>query len=198
MKVFHINLKRECDIKWIFSIDPGFKTSGFALVDLESKKVDTWGAPANDVPIQGVPFPDLYRIARERSLYYLSQIPDYVDLSKTEFIIEYTMLNRQFSTSLNVLVAVAISMIMEKTAIPKLTLIQPRTSQWFIKLRSAKPSEIKRFVTEKFPKEWAKKGKWNSHAADALLILAYCHHKFFKDLGIELREPLVEFIERTL
>lgn len=197
MKIHHLNFN-DTEIKWLFSVDPGFKTSGFAFVDLSTKKVETWGAPVNDIPIQGVPFPDLYRIARERALFYLSQIPPEADLSQTELIIEYTVLHKQFSVSLNVLVTAFLDVLIERRLVPKITLVQPRTSQWFIKLRSVKPSEIKRFVADKFPKEWARKGKWNSHAADALLILAYCHIELFNELGIELREPKVEFIERDM
>lgn len=198
MKVFHFNFHPNHEIRGVFSIDPGFKTSGFASVNFVTKKVETWGAPANDVPIMGVPFPDLYRIARERSIFLLSQFPKNIELDHTELIVEYTVLHKQFSVSLNVLITTLLDMLIEQNSVAKITLVPPRTTQWFIKLRSVKPSEIKRFVSSKFPIEWARKGRWNSHAADALLITAYCHYEFFRDLGIDLREPKVEFVERNM
>ena len=154
-----------------------------------------WGAKKEDYPIQGVPLPELFRHAYKRAEYYLNEIPN-VSPEETELIIEYTVLHRQFSTSLNVLISTVLSLLVERRRVGRITLVQPRTSQWFLKIKSAKPREIRTFVENTFPKRWSRDKRWNTHASDALLIFAFCHIDFFKKLGISLREPSVEWIER--
>ena len=196
MKVHRINLVTPVRTRYVFTIDPGFKTSGFAWADLQTGEVRVWGAKKEEYPIQGVPLPELFRHAYARAEYYLGEIPG-VPPEEVELIIEYTVLHRQFSTSLNVLISTVLSLIMERHSVGRITLVQPRTSQWFLKLKSAKPREIRTFVENTFPQRWSREKRWNTHASDALLIFAFCHIDFFKKLGIPLREPSVEWIERT-
>jgi len=198
MKVHRYEIMRPAEIRWILSIDPGFRTSGFVSVDKDLTQIRGWGAPADKRGIQGVPFPDLIVRACERVDYYLEQLPVDGDPAEKEVVIEYTFLHRQFSTTLSVLLAAFVNTVLERKCVGTITLVQPRTSQWFLKLKSAKPSEIRSFVEQTFPREWSVKKRWNSHAADALLNMAFCHYNFFTDLGIELREPRIELITRSI
>jgi len=198
MKVYRYDLLPSPKARWVLSIDPGFRTSGLVSVDKDLVKVRGWGLPEDKRGIQGVPFPDLVLRARERANFYLDQITSDGDPSEREVVIEYTILHREFSTTLSVLLAVFMDLAIERKSVGRVTLVQPRTSQWFLKMRSAKPSEIRSFVESKFPREWSVKKRWNSHAADALLNMAFCHYDFFTSLGIDLREPRIEIIERNI
>lgn len=196
MKVHSIQLGKETP-RYVLSIDPGFRSGGFALLDKTEGSVLTWGASECGSKILGVSFPDLFKVSRDRAEYFLSQLPR-VDPEEIEVIIEHSMITGSFSLSLNVLVSVFLSMLVERKMVARVTLVQPRTSQWFLKLSSATPREVISFAERTFPPTWKDTKRWNSHAVDALLIMMFCHYDYFKTFVKNLREPKIELLNRRL
>lgn len=177
------------EIKYVYSIDPGFKTSGFTFLDMENQKVELWSSPKNVMPIMGLPFPDLLKMSIERTKYYVSQIP--MDTCKNlEVIIEYTSLGLQFSTSLNVLVGVFASHLISFDGCARITFVPPKTSHWMVKKRKVSVEEMRNKALSTFPvKEWLKDGyKINAHTIDSLMFASFCHSDFFVKLGCNFSE----------
>jgi len=178
------------EIKFIFSIDPGFNSSGFTFIDIEKKEIQMWSAQVPKIKILGLPMPDLFKVAIERSKFYIDQIP--VENSKNlEIIIEYTSLGLQFSTSLNVLVGVFVSQLFNTDRVSQVTFVPPKTSHWIIQKRKASAGEMRVQVEKLLPiNDWLRKGyRMNAHTVDSLLFATYCNMEMFKSFGFELPNP---------
>ncbi len=174
----------------VYSIDPGFNSSGFCSLDLEARVVQLWSSKKDKIKIIGLPMPDLFKMSVDRTKFYIDQL-NIKNPENTEIIIEYTSLGLQFSTSLNVLIGVFVSTLLSNNLIARMTYVPPKTSHWLIQKRKASYTEIKTQVLSLFPaQDWVKKGyKLNAHTIDSLLFASFCHTDFFREIGIPLEEP---------
>ena len=68
--IYQFDTRISPEIRYILSIDPGFRTSGFTFIDTKKAKVSLWSSKKNDVKIMKKPMPELFQIAMERSKYY--------------------------------------------------------------------------------------------------------------------------------
>ena len=179
-------------IKHTLAIDPGLKTSGFSLISWEQGSVISWEAPAEARKVLGLPFPDVFQRVSERVDIYLDQIPEGLDLSSFEVVVEYTYFGGEFSSGIHMLVSTLMRALDREVVVGRVTLVPAKIAQYFMRVRSATDSMVKKYVREKFPKEWFAGGKVGPHAADAMLFQAYNNYEWFVERGIELRAPKIE------
>ncbi len=169
------------EIRFVYSIDPGFRTSGFTFANLETGDIEMWSSKANDKKIQGVPYPELFNISAMRSQFYIDQIPE-VDFSHLEIIIEHTALNLQFSTSLSVLISTFCSFVISESLCARLTFVPPKTSHWIINnKRKTTAKEMKDALSDLLPdyEKYVRKGyKVNQHTIDSLLFFLICYQQY--------------------
>jgi len=199
LKKYTLILEDTPTVKNVFSIDPGYKTSGFTFLSgLDSEKsffVDIWNAPANDWKVSGVPMSKLFGLSYNRAEYYVSQMPD-TSPKDTTLVLEYTSLNQQFSTSLNVLVATFLSMVVERKLFASIVMVPPKTTHWIMdKKKKVKVSELKNKAKEVFPDidAWVrKKYSLNSHSVDSFLLASACFPDIFLKNGCIFEAPMFE------
>jgi len=185
-------------MKNIFSVDPGYKTSGFTHISLDSNKilsVEMWSSTVKDLKIMGISIPELFKIARNRAYFFVSQM-EHINSKGLCVILEYTSLNQQFSTSLNILVAIYLSILVEKELCSEIILVPPKTSHWIVnKKRKVKISELKEKVRDLFPEidSWVKSDyKLNSHSMDSFLLATSCFSEIFLENGYDFIQPKIE------
>lgn len=197
MRAFRFHNPREEKIRWSFAIDPGLKTTGFCLLfHEEGGSVTTWSADKSMDRVMGISYPELYSLVSSRVDLYKRQLPAAGSMREGEVVIEYSFLQGIFSLGIATLVSMLTRTLLKEVGVGRVVMIPPKIPQYFLRVRSASDSEIKKFVREKFPASVFKKGKPSPHEADAILFLSYLYPGIMKSrYGADLREPKLEYVD---
>jgi hypothetical protein len=197
MRLFVLQgVKKLPEVRQSLAIDPGFRTSGFSLIDFNKNKVKAWSAPSNKAKVMGLPFPYVLEVAASRIDFYIKQLERHCTPETTEVVLEFTHLQGEFSVGMCMLNSLLVQRLFE-VGVPKVVLIPNRIAQFFMKMQGVSDAQIKRFVEVKVTEPMGKNfttGKISPHSADAILFHVFVHNDFFRSkFDVTVRIPEIEF-----
>lgn len=170
------------------AIDPGVKTNGFALWDSMSGKIELRAveAPPEIKPTK-MYFPNLIAYIRESQKLMLEGVVP--KAGEVHVVIEFCHIGGQFSTGLCVDITSYMELLFGIPNVTKVTLIQNRVPEFFLKKRKLTNTEVGIYAREVFGDMLPTK-KVPIHAYDAVLFLLYSEYELLKPhLKIPVRVP---------
>lgn len=194
MKLFYLKNKKSLASKFNLSIDPGVKSSGLCLLDLDNSTVVT-KTILNKEAYANVIFPHLYCLSLEMFDQYLLFIEENkVDIKKTTLNIEYTFSQGSFSPGLNAQVATAITKFID-LGIQGIYFVPPRIPSFFLRT----VERLDDHILNAWFVNYVPRIKLDSpHSKDALMISIFCNYDFFfvnNLIDTRIRKPEYELKE---